>query len=168
MTYASYTRGYKPAIWNLDGKVTPTNVFLPIKREDIDSYELGLKGTFLEKHLDSMPHSSRRTTRTSRCSPSIPTRFRPPSRSPMPARSGQRHELDSRALLPGDVRLTTSLAFIDAIFDTYDAATCYGSQTAAQGCLKAPSGNSYQVLSGKRMPNAPRWKAHSGWTSSCG
>ena len=159
MAYASYTRGYKPAIWNLDGTVTPTNVFLPIKREDIDSYEVGLKSTLLNNRLTlnaAVFTTYDKNFQVQTFDPNaISATFALANAGKVRSRGV---ELDSRALLPGDVRLTTSLAFIDAIFDTYDAATCYGSQTAAQGCLKAPSGNSYQVLSGKRMPNSPRWK----------
>jgi iron complex outermembrane receptor protein len=159
MTYASYTRGYKPAIWNLDGTVTPTNTFVPVKREDVTSYELGLKGSFLDNTLSL----------NAAVFDTVYTNFQVQTFDPNAvsatfaiANAGKAHsrgvELDGRAALPAEFRVTASIAYIDAKFDKYAAANCYGTQTAAQGCLTAPSGNRYQVMNGRKLPNAPEWK----------
>lgn len=163
MSYASYARGYKPAIWNLDGTVTPTNTFVPVNRENVNAYELGLKGAFL----------NRRLTLNAAVFDTVYTDFQvqtfdpiSPSSSFALTNAGQAStrgvELDGRALLPADFGLNASLAYIDAKFDDYGAATCYTAQTAAQGCLRAVNGTSYQSLSGTRLPNAPKWKFNIG------
>ena len=163
MAYVSYTRGYKPAIWNLDGTVTPTNVFLPVKREDIDAYEMGLKGSFLNNRLSlnaAVFDTFDKNYQVQTFDPNaVSATFAIANAGKVQSRGV---ELDARALLPGDFRLNASIAFVDAKFDRYDAANCYGTQTLAQGCLTAPSGNRYQVLTGKRLPNAPRWKSNLG------
>ena len=159
MTYASYTRGYKPAIWNLDGTVTPTNTFVPVKREDIDSYELGMKGTFLDNRLSlnaAVFDTIDKNFQVQTFDPNaISATFAIANAGKVQSRGV---ELDARAAVTSDFRLYSSIAFVDAKFDRYDAASCYGTQTVAQGCLTAPSGNRYQVMTGKRLPNAPRWK----------
>lgn len=159
MTYASYTRGYKPAIWNLDGTVTPTNVFVPVKKEDIDAYEVGLKGTFLDNRLSlnaAVFNTVIKNFQVQTFDPNaISATFAIANAGKVRSRGV---ELDARAAVTDDLRLNASVAFVDAEFQRYDAASCYGTQTAAQGCLTAPSGNRYQVMTGKRLPNAPRWK----------
>jgi iron complex outermembrane receptor protein len=163
MGYASYSRGYKPAIWNLDGAVTATNDFRPVNRENVNSYELGLKGAFL----------NRRLTLNAALFNTIYTDFQVQTFDPIaPAAtfalsnagkaSTRGIELDGRAILPGDFRLNASVAYIDAKYDDYGAATCYTAQTVAQGCLRSVSGTSYQSLSGTRLPNAPKWKSNIG------
>jgi iron complex outermembrane receptor protein len=163
MAYASYTRGYKPSIWNLDGTVTPTNTFVPVKREDIDAYEIGLKGTFLDNRLSlnaAIFDTFNRNFQVQTFDPNaVSATFAIANAGKVQSRGV---ELDARAALPGDFRVTSSIAFVDARYDRYDAANCYGTQTAAQGCLTAPSGNRYQVLTGQRLPGAPRWKGNIG------
>jgi iron complex outermembrane recepter protein len=162
-SYASFSRGYKPAIWNLDGTVTATNVFRPVNRENVSSYELGLKGAFL----------NRRLTVNAALFNTIYTDFQVQTFDPMSpsatfalSNAGKARtrglELDGRAVLPADFRLNASLAYIDAKFVDYAAATCYTAQSVAQGCVRSASGASYQSLSGKRLPNAPKWKFNMG------
>jgi iron complex outermembrane receptor protein len=163
MAYMSYTRGYKPAIWNLDGTVTPTNTFEPVKREDIDAYEIGLKGTFFDNRL-ALNAAIFDTTYTNfqvqTFDPNaLSATFAIANAGEVKSRGA---EFDVRAALPAEIQLNASVAFVDAKYERYDAANCYGTQTAAQGCLTAPSGNRYQVLSGKRLPSAPRWKGNIG------
>ncbi|MCS0627893.1 TonB-dependent receptor [Telluria mixta] len=162
-TYASFARGYKPAIWNLDGTITPANDFRPVDRENVNSYELGLKGAFL----------NRRLTLNAALFNTVYTNFQVQTFDPVApassfalANAGKAStrgiELDGRALLPAEFRMNASLAFIDAKYDDYGAATCYTAQTVAQGCARAASGTSYQNLSGTRLPNAPKWKFNVG------
>jgi len=163
MAYVSYTRGYKPEIWNLDGTVTPTNNFVPVKAESIDAYEMGLKGTFLNNRLSvnaAVFDTFDKNFQVQTFDPNaVSATFAIANAGKVQSRGV---ELDARALLPGDLRLSSSIAFVDARFDRYDAANCYGTQTLAQGCLTAPSGNKYQVLTGQRLPGAPRWKGNIG------
>jgi iron complex outermembrane receptor protein len=163
MSYASYARGYKPAIWNLDGTITASNNFVPVNRENVNAYELGLKGAFLDRRL----------TLNAAVFDTIYTDFQVQTFDPISpsstfalANAGRAStrgvELDGRALLPADFSMSASLAYINAKFDDYGAATCYTAQTVAQGCLRSASGTSYQNLSGTRLPNAPKWKLNVG------
>jgi iron complex outermembrane receptor protein len=163
MSYASFARGYKPAIWNLDGAVTATNDFRPVNRENVTAYELGLKGVFLNRRLTlnaALFNTVYKDFQVQTFDPISPSSTFALSNAGKASTRGL--ELDGRAVLPADFRLNASLAFVDAKFDDYAAATCYTAQTVAQGCLRSASGTSYQSLSGTRLPNAPRWKANIG------
>ena len=52
----------------------------------------------------------------------------------------------------------------DGYFSSYPGAACYVGQTAAQGCVTSPAGTSLQDLSGKPLPNAPRWVVTTGFS----
>jgi iron complex outermembrane receptor protein len=163
MTYVSYSRGYKPAIWNLDGAITATNEVMPVNKENVDAIELGMKGVFLNRRL-TLSAALFNTTYTDF---QVQT-FDPisPSATFALSNAGKARtrgvELDGRAVLPADFRLNASLAYIDARFIDYAAATCYTAQTVAQGCVAAVNGSKYQSLSGTTLPNAPKWKVNFG------
>ncbi|MDB5918958.1 MAG: tonB dependent receptor family protein [Massilia sp.] len=163
MTYVSYSRGYKPAIWNLDGTITPTNEVKAVNKENVDAFELGMKGVFLNRRL-TLNAALFSTTYTDF---QVQT-FDPisPSATFALSNAGKARtrgiELDGRAVLPADFRLNASLAYIDAKFIDYAAATCYTAQTVAQGCVASVSGSRYQRLSGTTLPNAPKWKINLG------
>lgn len=163
MSYVSYSRGYKPAIWNLDGTFTSTNVVAPVNKENVDAFEVGMKGVFLNRRL-TLNASVFNTTYTNF---QVQT-FDPmsPSATFALSNAGKARtrgvELDSRAVLPADFRLSASLAYIDAKFIDYAAATCFTAQTVAQGCVAGLSGSKYQSLSGTALPNAPKWKINLG------
>jgi iron complex outermembrane receptor protein len=163
MTYVSYSRGYKPSIWNLDGAITPTNVVNPVNKENVDAFELGMKGVFLNRRL-TVNAAVFNTTYTDF---QVQT-FDPmsPSATFALSNAGKARtrgiELDGRAVLPADFRLNASLAYIDAKFIDYAAATCYTAQTVAQGCVAAVNGSKYQSLDGTTLPNAPKWKVNLG------
>ncbi|WP_395407394.1 TonB-dependent receptor domain-containing protein [Pseudoduganella sp. UC29_106] len=126
-------------------------------------YELGLKGVFLNRRLTlnaALFNTVYKDFQVQTFDPISPASTFALSNAGKASTRGL--ELDGRAVLPADFRLNASLAFVDAKFDDYAAATCYTAQTVAQGCLRAASGTSYQNLSGTRLPNAPRWKANLG------
>lgn len=163
MVYGGYTRGYKPAIWNLDGTVTATNVFVPVKKETVDSFEVGLKGTFMDNRLSlnaAVFNTKYKNFQVQTFDPNAPSATFAIGTADAHTRGV---ELDARAILPADVRLNAGIAYVDAKYDDYPRANCYGTQTAAQGCNPAANGlPSYQSLTGKRLNNAPQWKGNLG------
>ncbi len=160
--YGGYTRGYKPAIWNLDGTVTATNTFLPVNAEHIDAFELGLKGNFLDNRLSlnaALFDTVYKNFQVQTFDPNaVAATF-------AISNAGKAHtqgfELDARALLTQNLKLTASVAYVDAKFDQYDRANCYAGQTLATGCITTSS-PSYQVMTGRALPNAPKYKGSIG------
>jgi iron complex outermembrane receptor protein len=73
-------------------------------------------------------------------------------------------ELDTSARIGDDLNLTGSVAYLDAKYTSYEQAQCYPLQTQAQGCIPAvvapatPVHPAYQVLTGARAIQAPKWK----------
>ena len=73
-------------------------------------------------------------------------------------------ELDTSARIGDDLNLTGSVAYLDAKYTSYEQAQCYPLQTQAQGCIPAvvapatPVHPAYQVLTGARAVQAPKWK----------
>jgi iron complex outermembrane receptor protein len=74
-------------------------------------------------------------------------------------------ELDTSARIGDDLNLTGSVAYLDAKYTSYARAQCYPLQTPALGCVAAvpatpttPAQPAYQVLTGARAVQAPKWK----------
>lgn len=158
--YATYSHGYSPEIWNLDGTVTATNSFVPVGRTKVDSFELGMKGDFLDRLLTlniaafytrykdfqvqslDFSNTSTVTTFDVRNAGKVSTRG---------------VEIDG-ALHPAEgLSIGFSGAWVKARYDSFAGAVCYSGQTAATGCVTA-NGASSQDLSGQTLPRAPRWK----------
>ena len=51
MSYVSYSRGYSPAAYNTSANLTSNASLVPVSREDIDSFELGIKGSYLDRRV---------------------------------------------------------------------------------------------------------------------
>jgi iron complex outermembrane receptor protein len=163
MTYASYSRGYKPAVWNMDGTFTPTNTIVPVKREDVNAFEVGMKGSFFNHRLTTnvagfLAHYLNYQVTT--LDPNSVTSTFALSNAGKVTTKGV--EFDMAALVTDELNLTASLAFVDAKYDIYKAANCYTGQTAVQGCVTGASGSKYQDYSGHRMAGTPTWKMNLG------
>ena len=63
-------------------------------------------------------------------------------------------ELELTALPADNLLVSFSLAAVDATFEEFKGAQCYGGQTEAQGCI-AVAGVNQQDLSGKDLPYSP-------------
>jgi iron complex outermembrane receptor protein len=163
MVYGGYTRGYKPAIWNLDGTVTTNNTFVPVKKETVDSFEVGLKGSFLDHRLSlnaAVFNTKYKNFQVQTFDPNATSATFAIGTADAHTRGV---ELDARAILPAEFRLNAGIAYVDAKYDSYPRANCYGTQTAAQGCVPAAGGKpAYQSLTGQRLNNAPQWKGNIG------
>ena len=51
MSYVSYSRGYGPAAYNTAAELTSNSALAPVSRENIDSFEIGTKGSYLNRRV---------------------------------------------------------------------------------------------------------------------
>jgi iron complex outermembrane receptor protein len=163
MGYLSYSRGYSPAAYNTSAVLTSNDPQIPVGKESINSYELGIKGTYLERTL-TLNADIFDTVYTDYQIQSYayqPGELTPPLDLTSVGKAQTRGaELTGEWLATPFTRLNLSVAYIDAKFVTYDNAPCYGLQTAAEGCVTPANGASpSQNVSGDTMPNSPKFKA---------
>jgi iron complex outermembrane receptor protein len=167
MGYASYSRGYSPAAYNTSAVLFSNAPLTPVGKESINSYEIGAKGTYLDRRLtlnadifDTI-YSDYQIQSYS----SVPGAITPPLQLESVGKAETRGvEANMEWLATSLTRLSLSAAYIDAKFVTYDNAPCYGTGAAIQtvGCVTSVvGGQSQQVqnVSGLPMPNSPKFKA---------
>jgi len=163
MAYLSYSRGYSPAAYNTSAVLTSNDPQTPVGKESINSYELGVKGTYFDRTLtlNADIFDTIYTDYQIQSYAYAPGQLTPPLDLTSVGKAQTRGaELSSEWLATPLTRLSLSAAYIDAKFVTYDNAPCYGLQTAAQGCVTPANGASpSQNVSGDAMPNSPKFKA---------
>jgi iron complex outermembrane recepter protein len=197
MVYASYTRGYKPRAFNTvhdfasfqsgpiylpnQAALTAAEVKLaqdnyaadllfakPANKEVIDSFEVGLKTSLLDRHL-TLNAAAFYTKYNGYQAQVFDTS----------AVIGILKLTNADAKTQGveadinwnseNTHLTLSAAYIDAKFTNFTGADCYPTQTAAQGCTIKLNGNApafkadgspvfSQNLSGHPLPDSPKFK----------
>ncbi|PLW67216.1 hypothetical protein C0039_17955 [Pseudohalioglobus lutimaris] len=149
MAFASYTRGYKGQVFDLD--VGVRNLIDP---ETSDSYEIGVKGNLWERRLQLnlvafyTTYEGFQVQRAEIVDEVI--KFELNNVGELNTRGV---ELESIALLSQNATLTFNAAYIDAVVNDYDGASCYTGQTEEQGCV-----NQAQTIDGGSLPYAPEWK----------
>jgi iron complex outermembrane receptor protein len=166
MVYASYSRGYSPAAYNTSAVLTSNATMAPVGKESINSYEIGTKGTYLDHTLtlNADIFDTIYTDYQIQSYAYAPGVLTPPLDLTSVGKAQTRGaELSSEWLATPTTRLSLSAAYVDAKFVTYTGAPCYGLQTAAEGCITPSSGASpSQDVSGRAMPNSPKFKANFG------
>ena len=177
MGYASYSRGYSPAAYNTAANLTSNATLSPASRTNIDSFEIGTKGTYLERRLILNATVFDTTYRNYQIQSYAytPGVLSPPLTLASAGRARTRGlEFQVDWLATPTTRLALNGAFIDARFVDYKNAPCYGTQPTipitqvnaqppAGFCGQltvggTPTGSPYQNVSGQTMPNAPRFK----------
>ncbi len=177
MTYVSYSRGYSPAAYNTSAQLTSNASLAPVSRENINSFEIGTKGTYLDRRVilnadlfDTIYRNYQ--VQSYSYAPGV---LSPPLTLSSAGRAETRGlELQTDWLATPTTQLTFNSAYIDAKFKDYESAPCYGTQPTipitqlnAQppaglcGQLTVagmPQGSPYQNVSGDTMPNAPKFK----------
>ncbi len=177
MSYVSYSRGYSPAAYNTSANLTSNASLVPVSRENIDSFEIGIKGSYLDRRvisnadvLDSIYRDYQ--IQSYSYEPGV---LSPPLTLASAGRVETRGlEVLAEWLATPTTRLTFNGAYIDAKFTDYESAPCYGTQpTISITQLNAqppnglcgqltvagvPQGSPYQNVSGDTMPNAPKFK----------
>jgi iron complex outermembrane receptor protein len=163
MGYLSYARGYSPAAYNTSAVLTSNGPQTPVGKESINSYEIGVKGTYLDRTLtlNADVFDTVYTDYQIQSYAYQPGQLTPPLDLTSVGKAQTRGaEITSEWLATPLTRINLSAAYIDAKFVTYSNAPCYGLQTAAEGCVTPASGASpSQNVSGDAMPNSPKFKA---------
>ncbi len=165
MGYLSYSRGYSPAAYNTSAVLTSNAPQTPVGKESINSYELGLKGSFFDRTLtlNADIFDTIYTNNQIQSYQYAPGQLTPPLNLSSVGKAQTRGaEVATEWLATPRTRLNLSAAYIDAKFVTYTGAPCYGLQTPAEGCVTEVINGQpalAQNVSGDRMPNSPKFKA---------
>jgi iron complex outermembrane recepter protein len=167
MGYASYSRGYSPAAYNTSAVLFSNDTMAPVGKESINSYELGVKGTYLDRTLtlNADVFDTIYSNYQIQSYSAVAGAITPPLQLESVGKAETRGvEFNTDWLATNTTRLGLSAAYIDAKFVTYDNAPCYGAGAALQsvGCFtETVNGISQQVqnVSGDTMPNSPKFKA---------
>lgn len=168
MTYASYARGYKGSAYDLTSALTTLTTLKsgtyagdsqadviasqqPVPPETVDAYELGFKTTLLRHHLlwdvalfDEVFHEFQAQTRDPN------TQLNRLNSIPRVTTRGVESDLNAQA---GRMSFSNDVIYEEAVMHDFTNAPCFTDQTATLGCVA-----NFQNLSGKPMPNAPKWK----------
>jgi iron complex outermembrane receptor protein len=159
MVYLTYSRGYKPRVYNLASTLTSNAPLTPVDKESIAHVELGTKSTFLNRRLTLNTALYNTTYKNFQVQTFDNSELLAPLVLSNAGKARTRGlELDAAFAATADTRLTLAAAFTDAKFLRYEGAPCYGGQTAAQGCVTAANGSNSQDLSGAPLPDSPKTK----------
>jgi len=163
MVYGTYSRGYKPRVFNTAATPNDNTPFTPVNREDIDNFEIGLKSA-LANGQAQISVDAFDTTYKNYQAQIYPSGQIIPSLelTNVPKASTKGLEADLNWVISPGTRLNLSAAYIDAIYNEFNNATAYPGQTPAQGAYITGTLNGAPVfaqnLSGKSMPDAPKFK----------
>jgi len=164
MGYLSYSRGYSPAAYNTSQVLTSNAEQTPVGKESINSYELGVKGTFFDRtlSLNSAIFDTIYTNYQIQSYQYAPGELTPPLNLSSVGKAETRGaEVNVEWLATPYTKLNFNAAYIDAWFVNYTGAPCYGSQTPAEGCVPELINGEpalAQNVSGDTMPNSPKFK----------
>jgi iron complex outermembrane receptor protein len=181
MAYFTYARGYSPEAYNTSAVLypSPTNPnnaipLQPVGQEHINHFELGSKGTYLDRTLllnvdlfDTIYQDYQIQTYAA-----VANVLTPPLDLTSAGKAETRGvELDTQWAATPTTRLNFSAAYIDAKFKDYPNAPCWGQpggivQSAAEGCTPVVINGvtqGVQNVDGKTMPNSPKFKAIAGF-----
>jgi iron complex outermembrane recepter protein len=181
MVYATYARGYSPEAYNTSAVLYPEPAnptaaipLKPVGQEHINHFEIGSKGTYLDRTLmlnldvfDTIYQDYQIQTYAA-----VANVLTPPLDLTSAGKAETRGvELDTQWAATPTTRLNFSAAYIDATFKDYANAPCWGQpgaivQSAAQGCTPIVVNGvtqGVQNVDGKTMPNSPKFKAIAGF-----
>lgn len=160
MLYLTYARGYKPRAYNTAQTLTSSApVADPVNQEKINHFELGSKAVYLDGLL--MVNAAAFDTIYKDYQVQVWT-----SKDLIPVlimqSAGKAEtrgvELDITSTPTENMKLTLNAAYIDSKFNEFKNAPAYPTQTDAQGASGAANAR-LQDLSGKSMPDSPKFKA---------
>lgn len=166
MLYATYARGYSPAAYDLAKALNSDEERVPVEATKINHFEIGAKGEWLDRGVRWSTAVWNTVYDDFQINiPQYDGSLAPPDQLVAAGRARTRGiELDSNFVLTGSTTVGLSAAYTDAKFLKFKNATCYGLQTAEEDCVLADLDHDgvldspAQDLSGKRMPNAPKFK----------
>lgn len=161
MVYASYSRGYKPAAYNTAHDWTSlqtapstadASFATPTKKETIDSFELGIKTSLLDRHLTL--NAAAFYTNYNNYQAQIFDNSKLIGILVLANAGARTQGVEADVNWhQGNTNLAVSAAYIDAQFRNFPSTQCYPTQTVAQGCV-----NGTQSLTGHQLPDSPKFK----------
>jgi iron complex outermembrane receptor protein len=159
MAYATYARGYAPAVFNLAEGLTPTNPRVSLaKKTDIDALEIGTKGSYLDKRLTFNAAAFYTKYKNFQVQAVVPNgSINPPSVLVSAGAETKGIEVDLAVAATSNLRVNFNAAYIEAVLKDFRNAPCYGPDSPTSPPVAACVGGR-QDVSGKPMPNAPKFK----------
>jgi iron complex outermembrane receptor protein len=165
MTYVTYARGYAPAVFNLAEPIVDPDTLAvrPVslaKKTNIDSIELGTKGTYLNKRLTLNAALFYTKYKDFQVQAVIPNdSINPPSTLVNAGAETKGLELDLAFAATNTLRLNFNAAYVDAVLKDFHDAPCYSPEAVLDpGTFPSYCPTGSQDVSGKPMPNAPKFK----------
>ena len=171
MVFADYATGYKGLAYDLTSSLTTRTLVTsgpytgipvadsiaakqPIRPERSRDYELGFKGSFLDRRATwNLTGFYEEFTGFQAQSRDEQTGVNELESIGKVTSSGVETELALRPVQ--EITFSASGSWDVAKMNDFPAGQCFAFQTVAQGCV-----NSQQNLSGKPLPNAPRWSGN--------
>ena len=150
MLFASVARGYKGPGMNMlsSAPIAPNAIVDP---EIPTNFEAGIKSTWYDGRLQLNASAFYTEFEDFQASLSVVRNLSPAFFLDNAGElQTQGLELELTAAPTDNLLLALNVAVVDATFEEYEGAQCYGGQTAAQGCV-----NGTQDLSGADMPYSP-------------
>ncbi|MFZ0498036.1 MAG: TonB-dependent receptor [Steroidobacteraceae bacterium] len=166
MAYATYSRGYSPQVYNMAIPLTSDAPLTPVGQEHVDDFEIGAKGTYFDSRLtanvalwDTKYHDYQINTYTI-VPGSVSGILNIDSAGEAETRGA---EFESSWRATHYTTVSAAAAYVDAVFENWNSAPCVayypnGVGGSTDNCV-FQSGKGYVTnMSGKPMPNAPKWK----------
>ncbi|HSW04359.1 TonB-dependent receptor [Aquabacterium sp.] len=164
MVYGTYARGYKPRAFNTAATLSSNAALQPVDQEDIDHLELGAKSSLMGGALALNLAAFNTTYKNFQVQLYPPGQIIPSLELANAAKARTRGlELDASWAASSATKLSFGAAYIDAKFLSFKAGPAYPGQTEAQGAVLTGFDSHgapvfAQDLSGKPMPDAPKFK----------
>ena len=161
MVYGSYSRGYAPAVYNMAKNLLfQGDVVNLAPKTDIDAFEVGTKGTYLQHRLTVNADVFYTKYKNFQAQAIVPNgSVNPPSQLVKADAVTKGVEVDVVAAPTSHLRLTADLAYIDAHFTSFPGDPCYYTDTVGQLVPSSICQNGVHTqTSGLPMPNSPKWK----------
>ena len=161
MLFASAANGYKGQGYDISPSFNQRTADNPVGAEDSRSFEVGLKSTLFDQRLqlDVIGFYTQYDDYQAQNSEVVNEEL-----VLVATNVGQLEtkgvEINTNFLVGRSLKISSSIAWVDAVVDDYPDADCYRNQTVAQGCvpIEPGSGRFVQDLGGKPLNNSPDWK----------
>ena len=154
MVYASYSRGYKGQLYDLQPQFNQNDVDNPVQPESSDAFEIGIRNSFLDNRLrvnvtgflTNYDNYQVQTAEIINGAAVFDIRN---------AGSLETYgiELETFAELSNTTNVTFNLAWVESSLNNLVNAPCFTGQTPAQGCV-----NNVQTIDDGTLPSSPELK----------
>lgn len=162
MLFATYATGHKGQTYDLTTGFNQARFLAgPVRPETSKDLQAGLRSQFLDRRmtLNITAFNTRYKDFQSQGAEIMPDGTQTFRLSNVGALRSRGVEVETSLKLLQNLKLSGSVAYLDATITDFIGAPCYPGQTAAQGCLGTPA---RQDLSGVTPPQAPKWKFSGG------